>query len=30
MSFVQTFHLKRSGESYYVFNDIFRLVYPAA
>lgn len=30
MSFVQTFHLKRAQDNYYVFNDIFRLVYPAA
>ncbi|KAF2280103.1 putative nuclear transport factor NTF-2 [Westerdykella ornata] len=30
MSFVQTFHLKQAGGSYFVFNDIFRLVYPAA
>ncbi|KAF2745070.1 putative nuclear transport factor NTF-2 [Sporormia fimetaria CBS 119925] len=30
MSFVQTFHLKPEGQTYFVFNDIFRLVYPAA
>lgn len=31
MSYVQTFQLAPNGEgSYYVFNDVFRLVYPAA
>ncbi|KAK5107110.1 Nuclear transport factor 2 [Meristemomyces frigidus] len=30
MSYTQTFHLKPKDGSYYVFNDIFRLVYPAA
>ncbi|KAK3679287.1 Nuclear transport factor 2 [Recurvomyces mirabilis] len=30
MSFAQTFQLKPREGSYYVFNDIFRLVYPAA
>lgn len=31
MSYVQTFQLNPDGAgSYYVFNDIFRLVYPAA
>jgi len=30
MSYIQTFHLKQREGSYYVFNDIFRLVYPAA
>jgi hypothetical protein len=30
MSFTQTFHLKPADGTYYVFNDIFRLVYPAA
>jgi hypothetical protein len=32
MSFTQTFQLRKDGsgtESWYVFNDIFRLVYPA-
>ena len=27
MSFVQHFHLVPEGGSYYVFNDIFKLVY---
>jgi hypothetical protein len=30
MSFTQSFQLKKEGENWYVFNDIFRLVYPAA
>lgn len=31
MSYVQTFQLLPNGEgSYYVFNDVFRLVYPAS
>ncbi|KAF2473120.1 putative nuclear transport factor 2 [Lindgomyces ingoldianus] len=30
MSYTQTFQLKRDGGSWYVFNDLFRLVYPAA
>lgn len=30
MSFVQSFHLLQDGGNYYVKNDIFRLVYPAA
>lgn len=31
MSYTQTFQLKpREGGNYYVFNDVFRLVYPAA
>jgi hypothetical protein len=31
MSYTQVFQLKPDGAgSYYVFNDIFRLVYPAA
>ncbi|KAH7400600.1 hypothetical protein DE146DRAFT_653447 [Phaeosphaeria sp. MPI-PUGE-AT-0046c] len=31
MSFTQTFQLRKEGaENWYVFNDIFRLVYPAA
>ncbi|KXL44441.1 hypothetical protein M433DRAFT_144917 [Acidomyces richmondensis BFW] len=30
MSYTQTFQLKPRDNSYYVFNDIFRLVYPAA
>lgn len=29
MSYSQTFQLLREGESYYVFNDMFRLIYPA-
>lgn len=29
MSFVQTFTLQPEGGSYFVFNDMFRLVYPA-
>lgn len=29
MSYVQTFTLKPEAGSYYVFNDVFRLVYPA-
>ncbi|EMC92839.1 hypothetical protein BAUCODRAFT_125801 [Baudoinia panamericana UAMH 10762] len=30
MSYSQTFQLKRNGDSYIIFNDMFRLVYPAA
>ncbi|KAF2133330.1 putative nuclear transport factor 2 [Dothidotthia symphoricarpi CBS 119687] len=30
MSFTQAFQLKADSGNYYVFNDIFRLVYPAA
>ncbi|KAF2191104.1 nuclear transport factor 2 [Zopfia rhizophila CBS 207.26] len=30
MSYTQAFQLKRDGESWFVFNDVFRLVYPAA
>lgn len=30
MSFSQTFNLQQDGGNYYVLNDIFRLVYPAA
>ncbi|KAK3614723.1 Nuclear transport factor 2 [Elasticomyces elasticus] len=30
MSYAQTFQLKPRDGSYYVFNDVFRLVYPAA
>jgi hypothetical protein len=30
MSFTQTFQLKPEASTYYVFNDMFRLVYPAA
>jgi hypothetical protein len=30
MSFTQTFQLRKEGESWYIFNDVFRLVYPAA
>jgi hypothetical protein len=30
MSYAQTFQLKPNAGSYYVYNDIFRLVYPAA
>jgi uncharacterized membrane protein YvbJ len=29
MSYSQIFQLKKDGESYFVFNDVFRLVYPA-
>lgn len=29
MNFVQTFTLAPDGGSYYVYNDVFRLVYPA-
>ncbi|KAF7115971.1 hypothetical protein CNMCM5793_003804 [Aspergillus hiratsukae] len=29
MSYTQTFQLLREGETYYVFNDMFRLIYPA-
>jgi hypothetical protein len=29
MSYSQTFQLLREGEGYYVFNDMFRLIYPA-
>lgn len=30
MSFTQTFQLKSDNGSFYVLNDVFRLVYPAA
>ncbi|KAJ4313796.1 Nuclear transport factor 2 [Neodidymelliopsis sp. IMI 364377] len=30
MSFTQAFNLQQDGGSYYVLNDVFRLVYPAA
>jgi hypothetical protein len=31
MSFTQTFQLKKDGNGqWFVFNDLFRLVYPAA
>jgi len=30
MSYVQTFQLLPEGGSYYIFNDVFKLVYPAA
>lgn len=30
MSYAQTFQLVPRDGSYYVFNDVFRLVYPAA
>ncbi|KAF2115683.1 nuclear transport factor 2 [Lophiotrema nucula] len=30
MSFTQTFQLKKDATNWYVFNDIFRIVYPAA
>lgn len=31
MSYVQTFQLLPNGAgSYYIFNDVFRLVYPAS
>lgn len=30
MSYAQTFQLMPEGGSYFVFNDVFRLVYPAA
>ena len=30
MSYSQTFQLMPREGSYYVFNDVFRLVYPAA
>ncbi|KAM3421165.1 NTF2-related export protein [Cercospora zeina] len=30
MSYTQTFQLLPDGGSYYIFNDVFRLVYPAA
>ncbi|KAI5360408.1 Putative nuclear transport factor 2 domain, NTF2-like domain superfamily [Septoria linicola] len=30
MSYTQTFQLLPEGGSYFIFNDIFRLVYPAA
>jgi hypothetical protein len=30
MSFTQTFQLKPTEGTYYVFNDVFRLVYPAS
>lgn len=31
MSYCQTFQLLPSGDGgYYIFNDVFRLVYPAA
>lgn len=29
MNFVQTFTLAPENNSYYVYNDVFRLVYPA-
>ena len=28
MSYAQMFHLKPEGQTYFVFNDVFRLVYP--
>ncbi|KAL9112161.1 MAG: hypothetical protein Q9227_003538 [Pyrenula ochraceoflavens] len=28
MSYTQMFHLKPDGQTFFVFNDIFRLVYP--
>jgi hypothetical protein len=30
MSYTQTFQLLPADGAYYIFNDIFRLVYPAA
>lgn len=30
MSYSQTFQLLADNGSYYVFNDVFRLVYPAS
>ncbi|EAT84265.2 hypothetical protein HBI56_109390 [Parastagonospora nodorum] len=30
MSFTQVFHLRKDAEQWFVFNDVFRLVYPAA
>lgn len=30
MSFTQAFNLQQDNGSYYVLNDVFRLVYPAA
>ena len=30
MSYAQTFQLLPKDGSYYIFNDVFRLVYPAA
>ena len=30
MSYTQVFHLLPEAGSFYVFNDIFRLVYPAS
>lgn len=30
MSYCQTFQLKPDNGNYYIFNDVFRLVYPAA
>jgi hypothetical protein len=30
MSYTQTFQLLPEGGNFYVFNDIFRLVYPAS
>ncbi|KAF1920712.1 hypothetical protein BDU57DRAFT_437950, partial [Ampelomyces quisqualis] len=30
MSFTQTFQLRKEAENWYIFNDVFRLVYPAA
>ncbi|KAF2793961.1 NTF2-like protein [Melanomma pulvis-pyrius CBS 109.77] len=30
LSFTQSFQLKPEGDSFYVFNDIFRIVYPAS
>lgn len=29
MSYVQVFHLVQESGSYFVYNDLFRLVYPA-
>jgi hypothetical protein len=30
MSFTQAFNLKQDNGSFYVLNDVFRIVYPAA
>ncbi|KAI4154073.1 MAG: hypothetical protein LQ340_001913 [Diploschistes diacapsis] len=30
MSYVQVFNLQRDETNYYVYNDIFKLVYPAS
>ena len=30
MSFAQTFQLVPEGQSYYIFNDVFKLVYPGS